>query len=323
MTLPTEMNAVTIDRFGGPDVLTYGRQPMPHVGPGQVLVKVAYAGVGSWDPLEREGGFVEITGNSPPFPHTLGVDGSGTIAAIGADVDRFAVGDEVYTLGGRHYAEYVTIDADAVSLLPQGLTLEQAGAMPVVALTAWQGLAEELAVLPGEAVLINGASGDVGHIAVQLAKLLGARVLAVASGEDGVTAARELGADRAIDGKIDDIAAASREFAPTGLDAVFTVVGGAGLAQAISTVREGGRVAYPLGIQPEPEPRAGVDLRHFDLTLDAPATTRAKMTKLNDLIASGPFQVRIAKMFPLEQAALAHEALKEHRIGKVVLATRS
>ncbi|MCD9097457.1 NADP-dependent oxidoreductase [Luteimonas fraxinea] len=323
MTRLKEMHAVTIDRFGGPDVLTYGRQRLPDVGPGQVLVKVAYAGVGSWDPLEREGLFAELTGQTPDFPYTLGRDGSGTIAAIGVGVDRFAIGDAVYALGIGHYAEYIALDADAVSLLPDDLPLDQAGAMPIVALTAWQGLAIELDVAPGDAVLINGASGDVGHIAVQLAKRLGARVLAVASGEDGVAAALELGADVAVDGRVTDVAAASRAFAPKGLDAVLAVVGGASLSAAIGTVRERGRVAYPAGIDPEPEPRAGLVFRHFDLTLDAPATSRVKMEQLNALIAAGPFEVRISSTFPLGQAAQAHQALAAHRIGKVILSVPS
>ena len=310
---------MTIDRFGGLDALHSSRQPVPQVGPGQVLVKVSYAGVGTWDPLEREGVFVEITGETPSFPHTLGGDGSGTIAAIGPGVDRFAVGDEVYAMGGGFYAEYVALDADAVSLLPYGLALDQAGAMPIAALTALHGLVNELEVAPGETLLINGASGDTGHIAVQLAKRLGARVLAVASGNDGVDAVRELGADAVIDGKVDDIAAKAGAFAPAGLDTVLTFIGGPSVDAAVSAVRHGGRVAYPLGVEPEPKQRAGVAFRQFDLTLDAPATLKGTMTALNELIASGPFQVKVSEVFPLHQAASAQKALGKHRVGKIVL----
>ncbi|MFS0772726.1 quinone oxidoreductase family protein [Sphingomonas sp. 1P08PE] len=313
------MNAVYIDRFGGAEVLTYGPQPVPQAQPGQVLVKMAYAGVGTWDPLIREGVFADITGEVPAFPIILGTDGSGIIAAIGEGIDRFAIGDAVYVLGSNVYAEYAAIDADAVSKVPSFLPLDQAAAMPVIALTSHHGLVDELRVKKGDSLLINGASGDAGHVAIQLAKLIGVRVLAVASGEDGVRAALELGADSAVDGKVADVAAAARAFAPGGLDAVLTFVAGPGLDAATSAVREGGRVAYPLGVEPEPRSRAGVHFHHFDLTLDAPATTRTKMTRLNALISSGPFQVRVARSVPLAHAGEAHELLRQHRVGKILL----
>lgn len=319
MSLPREMNAMTMDRFGGVEVLHHGRRPVPDVGPAQVLIEVAYAGVGAWDPLEREGVLAEITGERPAFPFTPGGDGSGTVVAVGTGVERLHEGDVVYALGGGFYAEYASVDADYVSLLPDGLDLAQAGAMPIVALTAYQGLVDELAIRPGEALLVTGASGDVGHVAVQLARRLGARVLAVASGADGVAAVRELGADAAVDGRTGDVAAAAREFAPAGLDAVLSLIGGATQDVAVEVLREGGRVAYPLGVQPEPAPRPGVEVRSFDLTLDGPASTQRKMTGLNDVIGSGPFSVRIANVFPLQQASDAQRALEEHRVGKIVL----
>lgn len=320
-SVPREMNAVTIDRFGGPEVLRHGPRPVPDVGPGEVLVRVAYAGVGTWDPEEREGGFVEITGEQPTFPFTPGGDGSGTVVAVGAGVDRFGEGDLVYAVGSGFYSEYVSLDADAdaVAPVPEGLDLAQAGAMPIVALTALRGLVEELRIEPGESVLITGASGDVGHLAVQLAKRLGARVLAAASGADGVEAVRELGADVAVDGRTDDVAAAAREFSPNGLDAALSLVGGPSQETAIAVLREGGRVAYPLGVLPEPAPVPGVEIRSFDLTLDGPASVRPRMAELNTMIASGPFSVRIARTFPLARASEAQRALDGHRVGKIVL----
>ena len=286
MPLPQEMNAVTIDGFGGPDVLEFGRRPLPEVGAGQVLIRIAYAGVGQWDPYKREGGFVALTGE-PTFPVTLGGNGSGRIAAVGAGVDGFRKGDQVYAVGHDFYAEYIALDADAVPLVPDGLPLDQAGAMPIVALTAMQGLTKTLRV----------ASGDLGHIAVQMAKRLGARVLAVASGDDGVAAVRELGADVAVDGRSADVEAAAREFAPAGLDAVLALAGGPSLNAAITALGESGRVAYPLGIEPEPAPREGIDLQRYDMTHDTPAVLGRKMAELNALIASGPFSVKIAHVF--------------------------
>lgn len=319
MSLPQEMNAVTIDRFGGLDLLKLSRRQVPEVGAGEVLIQVSYAGVGTWDPLEREGGFVDLTGEQPAFPHTLGADGSGRIASVGAGVERFHEGDMVYAMGGGFYAEYVAINADTVSLLPDGLALDQAGAMPIVALTALHGLDDILHVARGEALLIHGASGDLGHIAVQMAQRMGARVLAVASGDDGVAMVRELGADVVIDGRTADVGAAVRDFAPAGLEAVLALAGGPGLDAAIAALRKNGRAAYPLGVEPEPEPRAGVDLQCYDMTLDTPAITKLKMVKLNEMIASGPFSVKIAQIFPLQQAMAAQRALGEHRVGKLIL----
>ena len=319
MSLPQEMNAVTIDRFGGLDVLKPSRRPMPEVGAGDVLIQVSYAGVGTWDPLEREGVFAEMLGQEPAFPVTLGTDGSGRIAAVGAGVERFQGGDFVYALSSQtqkhgFYAEYVVIDADTVSLVPDGLALDQAGAMPAAALTALQGLDDTLHLTRGEALLILGASGDLGHLAVQMAKRMGARVLAVASGDDGVAMVRELGADVVIDGKTADVAAAAREFAPEGFDAVLGLVGGPVLDAAIAALRKGGRVAHPLGVRPEPEPREGLDLRSYSMTPNA-----AALVKLNEMIASGPFSVKIAQVFPLDQAMAAQEALGKRRVGKLIL----
>ena len=148
-------------------------------------------------------------------------------------------------------------------------------------------------------------------------------MLAVASGADGTEVVRELGADTAVDGRTDDVAAAVREFAPTGLDAVLSFVGGPVQEIAIAALREGGRGAYPYGVQPEPAPRRDLELRRFDLTVVSTASIKVKIAMLNEMIASGPFSVRIAKVFPLPQAAAAQQALEEHRVGKIVLSTLS
>ena len=131
--------------------------------------------------------------------------------------------------------------------------------MPVDAITALRGLDDTLGLKPGESLMIFGASGGIGHLAVQLAKRMGARVLAVASGDDGVALARRLGADAVVDGHKDDVAAAAREFAPDGLDAALLTAGGEAAEKALTALREGGRVAYPNGVEPEPQARSGRD----------------------------------------------------------------
>ena len=139
------MRAVAIDHFGGPEALSVHTLPVPEVGPGEVLVRVATAGVGEWDPFEREGGYAEMLGITPTFPYVLGSEGSGTVVAVGDGVDRFAVGDEAYAAGflnpkGGFYAEYAAVDAELASPVPAGLSGEQAGVMSGVGVTAVRGL---------------------------------------------------------------------------------------------------------------------------------------------------------------------------------------
>ncbi len=313
------MRAIAIDRFGGAEVLALRTLPRPNIGPDEVLIRVAVAGVGEWDPFEREGGYATLLGLPARFPYVLGSEGAGTVVAIGEHVSRFREGDQVYALGflnpkGGFYAEYAAVGADYVSFLPGKLTAEQAGVMGGVGITALRGLDDTLRLQHGESVLIFGASGGVGHMAVQLAKRMGARVLAVASGDDGVALVERLGADAAVDGRKEDVLAAARAFAPDGLDAALLTAGGDAAAKAMLALREGGRVAYPGGVQPEPQARATVQCSGYNGEPDLDIITR-----LNRLIESGPFDVHVARAFPLAQAAEAHLALGSHHIGKFAL----
>ncbi|HEX5832144.1 MAG TPA: alcohol dehydrogenase catalytic domain-containing protein, partial [Gemmatimonadaceae bacterium] len=160
------MRAVVIDRFGGPEVLTVREIPVPTLDAGEVLIRVEVAGVGEWDPFEREGGYAEMLGTEPSFPYVLGSEGAGVVAGVSEGVERFAVGDRVYASGflnpkGGLYAEYAAVNADLVSRIPGRLTIEQAGVMSGVAITALRGLDDVLALEPGESVAILGASGGV------------------------------------------------------------------------------------------------------------------------------------------------------------------
>jgi len=321
-TTQNTMQAAALDRFGGLETITLQTLPVPAVGPDEVLIRVESAGVAAWDAFEREGGFAKLFGIEPKFPYVLGTDGAGTVAAVGAQVSRFKEGDRVYAAAltnpkGGFYAEYAAVKADNVSLVPDKLTTEQAGVMPSDALTALRGLDDMLGLKPGETLMIFGAGGGIGHLAVQLAKRMGARVLAVASGEDGVALARRLGADVVVNGRKDDVAAAARAFAPAGLDAALVTAGGEAADRALAAVREGGRVAYPNGVMPEPKVRPGVRLSSYDLIVDQGA-----IAKLNRLIEAGPFEVHVARTFPLNQAAEAHRALEEHYLGKLALRPR-
>jgi NADPH:quinone reductase len=152
---------------------------------------------------------------------------------------------------------------------------------------------------------------------VQLAKSMGARVLALASGEDGVALARRLGAEVVVNGRKDDVAAAARAFAPAGHDAALVTAGGETTDRALAALRAGGRVAYPHGVAPEPKVRPGVRISSYDVSVD-----RGAIAKLSRLIEAGPFQVHVARTFPLDQAAAAHRGLAEHYLGKLALRPR-
>jgi NADPH2:quinone reductase len=318
-SIPRTMKAVAIDRFGGIETLKLQTLPIPEVGPDEILIRTELAGVGVWDIYEREGGFAKVFGIKPTFPYILGSDGAGTVMAVGDNVRKFKQGAHVYGFSllnpkGGFYAEYIVLKADHASIIPDNLMTEQAGAMPVDAMTALRGLDDTLGLKRGETVMIFGASGGVGHMAVQLAKRMGASVLAVASGNDGVALARRLGADVTIDGHKDDIEAAARKFAPNGLDAALLTAGGEAAEKALAAIRDGGRVAYPNGVQPVPQVRSTLTVQGYDGMPDQQAIER-----LNHLIESGPFEVHIARTFPLEKVADAHRALHKHYLGKLAL----
>lgn len=313
------MRAAAIDRFGGIEMLTLHELPIPEVEAGEILIRVESVGVGVWDLFEREGGFAKMMGLEPKFPYVLGSDGAGTIAAVGEGVSRFKKGDRVYGFGlanpkGGFYAQYIVIKAENASPIPANVPMDQAGAMPVDAMTALRGLDDTLKLKSGESVMIFGASGGIGHLAVQLAKRMGARVFAVASGDDGVALVRRLGADMVVDGHKDDIVAAARKFSPEGLDAALLTAGGDAAEKALRAVRPGGRVAYPNGVRPDPKAMSGITIRSYD-GMPAPKA----IEKLNRLIESGPFEVHIARTFPLDRAADAQRMLGMHYLGKLAL----
>lgn len=315
------MHAAALDRFGGPDVLTLHTLPVPKVDAGDVLIAVHYAGVGSWDADMRAGW---SPGGRPRFPLVLGSDGAGTVAAVGSRVRRFEEGDRVYAYSfanpkGGFYAEYVAVPANNVAPIPDPLDMKHAGAMPTTGLTALQGIDDALGLKRGETIIIHGASGGVGTLAVQFAKWRGASVLATASGDDGLALVLRLGADAAVDGRRDDLVEAARRFAPDGVDAVLGLAGGAPLTRCIDALHRGGRVAYPNGVEPKPRRRRGIDITAYD----AVAGVR-EFQRLGRAVEGSKLQVPIAAEFPLAQAAKAHERIAAgHVLGKIVLRVRS
>jgi NADPH:quinone reductase len=319
-SLPQSMKAAAIDRAGGPEVITLHTLPVPTPQPDEVLIAVHTAGVAVWDFIVREHPS-QIT--HARFPLVLGTDGSGMVAAVGAQVQGFKVGEKVYSYSwdnpqGGFYAEYVAVPAKLVGHVPTSLTLKEAGAIATTALTAIQGIDDALHLKAGETLIIHGAAGGVGSLAVQFAKLRQARVLATASGEDGLKFVRDLGADAAVDGRQGDIGAAARALAPAGVDAVLALAGGETLERCLAALRAGGRVAYPSGVRPEPSARTGITITRYD-AIAGPQ----EFQRLNQAITAARLRVPIAAEYPLAEAAQAHERLQAgHVLGKIVLSIR-
>lgn len=314
--IPTKMRAAAIDRFGGPAVLKIHILPVPRPGVNDVLIALKTAGVGSWD-AEMRGGWYPF--GRPKFPLLLGTDGSGIVAAVGSKVRRLKVGDRVYSYvfnnpkGGFH-AEYVAVAGKKAARIPMSLDLFHAGAIATTGLTALQGVDDTLHLKRRESVLIHGASGGVGTLAVQFAKLRGARVLATASGKDGIALARRLGADEAIDGKRGDILKAARAFAPNGLDAVLAFAG-ENVPRCLDALRKGGRCAYPNGVDPAPRKRKGIKIKSYDAVSGV-----REFERLNRAVDRAKLKVPISAAYHLAEASRAHERLeKGHVLGKIVL----
>jgi len=317
---PQTMQAAAIEHTGGPEVLTLHTLPVPALGVDEVLIALHTAGVGPWDIDVREK--LDYWKNRH-YPLVLGVDGAGTVVAVGSQVRGFKAGDPVYSYvwdnpKGGFYAEYVAVPAKAVGHVPAGMSLRDAGAAAVTALTAQQGIDDALHLKAGETVIIHGASGGVGTLAVQFAKLRGARVLAIASGDDGVALVRRLGADTAVDGHHTDLAAAARQFAPGGVDAVLALAGGEALEHCIAALKPGGRVAYPSGVKHFPKVDSGVKVVRYD-AIAGPS----EFENLNAAMVAAKLQVPIAAEYPLANAAAAQQRESAgHILGKVVLQIR-
>jgi NADPH:quinone reductase len=311
-SVPESMKAVQINRFGGPEVLELRDMPVPKPAADEVVIRLESAGIGAWDPWVREG--THPAGVSGAFPQVLGNDGAGTVVAVGEAAHRFSPGESVYAFApeGGCYAEYAAVKEEGVAPVPRVMTPREAGALAADGVTALQGLDDQLGVRAGDTLMIFGASGGMGHMAVQIAKRMGARVLAVASGPDGVDLVRRLGADMAVDGHGEDVGEAARTFAPDGLDAALVLVNGEGLNAGLAKMKPGGRVACPGGIEPRPEVGKGIKLLSYSGT-----PVRETLQRLNRVIGDEPFHVELGRTYRLEEAATAHAHIYDHHVGKI------
>jgi NADPH:quinone reductase len=306
------MRAAAFDKGGGPEVLSIHQLPVPMPSSGEVLIAVHGSGVAVW-----EAGFRQHPNERTRFPAVLGGDGAGTVIAIGRDVRAFKVGDNVYGTGNGFYAEYAKARADRIARVPKGVSLTEASVLAISGLSAMQGIDDVLQLKKGETLIIHGAAGGVGTLAIQLAKLRGARVLATASTEEGMTLVSQLGADAVVNGRTGDIAAAAKQFAPQGVDAVLGLAGGDSLEHCIDSLRRDGpgRVAYLYGVEPLPRARGAIRMILYNFVTGTP-----ELERLNKAVEAKRMRVPVAAEYSLADAAAAHRRLEAgHLLGKIVL----
>lgn len=313
------MRAISQNRFGGPEVLRVVEVERPQPLPTEVLVRVVAAGVNPVDFKTREGGGMAGVLGEPPF--VLGWDVSGVVEEVGFGVHTLDVGDEVYGMPwfprqAGAYAEYVTAPSRHFARKPASIGHEEAAAVPLAALTAWQALVDAARVQEGQKVLVHAAAGGVGHFAVQIAKHLEARVVGTArAAKHGWL--REIGADEVV-----DYTAGPFEEAIEGVDVVVDLVGDQHErtgTRSLDTLKPGGLVlAVPGGVSDELAAAAGE--RGFRARPFLVEPDGAALTRLAELIDSGAIRVEVEDVLPLEQAAEAHRRLAGGRAkGKLVL----
>jgi NADPH:quinone reductase len=321
-TVPAVMKAAAIDRFGPPSVLKLHTLPVPEPGPSEVLLALYAAGVGVWDAEVRDGSWRPF--GNPKFPLVLGTDGAGIVVAKGARVRRFNLGDRLWACDyanpkGGFYAEYVAVDSQHAGRAPKHLDLLQAGAAATTGLTALQGIDGALRVRRDETVLIYGASGAVGTLAVQFAKRRRARVIATATGTDASALVRRLGANAVFDARSKDAVEQLRKLARGEIDAALVLASGDSLEECLNLVRPGGRVAYPNGVEPEPKRRRNIRLLAYDAVAGP-----SEFARLERAAIEARLRVPLAAVYPLAQAAKAHTRLERgHILGRIALRIRS
>jgi NADPH2:quinone reductase len=327
--VPQTMTAVAITTPGGPDVLQAKSVPTPKPGAGQILVKVAAAGVNRPDVAQRVGAYPPPPGHSP-LP---GLEIAGTVADVGPGVSRWKAGDAVCALvNGGGYAQYCIAEETSTLPIPAGLDMVKAGAVPETFFTVWNNVFERGALTAGQWFLVHGGSSGIGTTAIQLAKAFGARVIATAGSADKCKACLDLGADKAINYKTEDFVAVCKETTGgKGVDVILDMVGGDYTEKNIITAAEDGRIVQiaTLGGAEVKINIARLMMKRVTLTGSTlrPRTrevkagfARALESKVWPLIASGKVKVVMDSTFPLAKAADAHRRLEtSQHVGKIVL----
>ena len=331
--VPASMKAIEISEPGGPDMLRSCERPVPEPGEGEVLVRIAAAGVNYPDVAQRRGHY-------PPPPGASDLPGlelAGTVVAQGPGASAPSPGDAVCALvSGGGYAEYCAVPAPQCLPIPDGLGMVEAAALPETFFTVWTNLFDGGRLRAGDTVLIHGGSGGIGTTAIQIARAFGARVLATARTEEKCAFCEALGAERAIAYEDEDFVAVARELTDgRGVDLILDMVGGAYLARNIRAlavegrlvqiaVREGAEATIPLGLlMVKRLVLTGSTLRPRTVAQKG-AIAEALRERVWPLLAAGSVRPVIHATFDLDRAAEAHALMESSaHIGKIVLTTRT
>ncbi|MBY6121680.1 NAD(P)H-quinone oxidoreductase [Mameliella alba] len=320
------MRAIEITEPGGPEVLKPTTRPMPQPAAGQVVLKVAYAGVNRPDALQRAGSYAP-----PPGASDLpGLEASGEVVALGAGVDSLSLGDKVCALlPGGGYAEYVATPAAHCLPVPKGMGMKEAACLPETFFTVWSNVFQRGGLQAGERFLVHGGSSGIGTTAIQLAHHFGARVFATAGSDAKCKACTDLGADRAINYRDEDFVSVMKE--EGGANLILDMVGGDYLPRNVKSLAEDGRLVQIAFLQgPKVELNfALVMVRRLTITGSTlrPQSDLAKARiadslreKVWPLLDAGKVAPVMDSEFPMDQAAEAHARMESSgHIGKIVL----
>ncbi|HEY0566628.1 MAG TPA: NAD(P)H-quinone oxidoreductase [Xanthobacteraceae bacterium] len=327
--LPSEMTVIAIRSPGGPEVLVAEQRPVPTPGEGEILVKVAAAGVNRPDVMQRKGLYPPPAG-ATDIP---GLEIAGEVVAVGPGARRWKQGDQVMALVvGGGYAEYCLAYADHALAVPAGISMVEAAAIPETYFTVWHNVFQRGALKSGETLLVHGGSSGIGTAAIQLARAIGARVFATAGSAEKCAACRELGADLAIDYKTEDFVAATKAAtAGRGADLILDMVGGDYIERNYEAAAVEGRIVQ---IAFQGSPKTTVDFRRIMLKRlthtgsvlrsrpveDKTAIARAVEENAMPLVAAGKAKPVIDSTYPLAMAHEAHRRMESSaHIGKIVL----
>jgi NADPH2:quinone reductase len=331
ITIPAQMHYIAMEAPGGPEVLVLATGPVPRPATGEVLIRVAAAGINRPDILQR-------TGNYPPPPGAspiLGLEVSGTVAALGAEVAGWHEGDAVCALvAGGGYAEYCVAPAPQCLPVPKGVALVDAAGLPETFFTVWTNVFDRGRLAAGESFLVHGGSSGIGTTAIQLARAFGARVFATAGSPEKCAVCRDLGAERAIDYRQEDFVAILKEATQgRGVDVILDMVGGPYVEKNLRSLALEGRLVQIAFLQGS---KVTLDLAHLMMrrqtitgstlrprpVAEKAAIARNLRDKVWPLIEAGKVRPVIDRTFPLAEAAAAHRLMESSaHIGKILLRT--
>lgn len=327
--LPEQMTVIEITEPGGPEKLVLSCRPLPQPGPGEVLIKVASAGVNRPDCLQRQGGY-------PPPPGASDIPGlevAGTVVSLGEGTERWQLGDHVCALlTGGGYAEYCTAPEPQCLPIPAGLSLQQAAALPETFFTVWSNVFDRASLQPGETLLVHGGTSGIGTTAIQLASALGSRVFTTVGGADKQQICLDLGAERVINYHEEDFVQVIKTSTNSrGVDVILDMVGGDYVQRNLSALAVEGRLVFiaflrgakmEVNLAPVMMKRltiTGSTLRARPVAHKAPIAKNLE-EKVWPLLASGTIKPIIDRTFPLSEAASAHALMESNRhIGKLLL----